>query len=376
MLSRWLVPILLGLYACADASGPQPTGPTPAVSGTDSTVVAVSDIRSLEEGPSSPVEVASKVGTESGQQKLVVAVIADLNGSYGSTTYPEPVHAALGRIVELSPDLVLIAGDMVAGQRSGLDYDAMWDGFFQTIGAPLRRANIPIAPTPGNHDGSRAARFSEERVTYTARWRGWSPPPAPLLAGSDYPVRYAFERGPALFIALDASQVGPLPASHRAWIRQTLRATNRPAKIIFGHLPLHPIACGRERETLADAALETLMVEEEVDLYLSGHHHAYYPGRRGALRLVSVGCLGGGARPLIGTTEPTQHSFVVLHIEPSGHITIDGVTGPAFRQPFNSSALPPRLGTGESTIERSDDSCQKVNEGRNRSICNELFDHH
>ena len=48
---------------------------------------------------------------------LEVAVISDLNGSYGSTDYQAHVSDAVAAIVELEPDLVLVTGDMVAGQR-------------------------------------------------------------------------------------------------------------------------------------------------------------------------------------------------------------------------------------------------------------------
>jgi predicted MPP superfamily phosphohydrolase len=48
---------------------------------------------------------------------LRVVVISDLNGSYGSTDYASAVTGAVRRIVALAPDLVIITGDMVAGQR-------------------------------------------------------------------------------------------------------------------------------------------------------------------------------------------------------------------------------------------------------------------
>ena len=49
-----------------------------------------------------------------------IAVITDLNGSYGSTRYHARVDAAVAAIIELQPDVVLSAGDMVAGQRQPL----------------------------------------------------------------------------------------------------------------------------------------------------------------------------------------------------------------------------------------------------------------
>ncbi|MBL9057575.1 MAG: hypothetical protein JNJ84_15015, partial [Rhodobacteraceae bacterium] len=50
-------------------------------------------------------------------EPLRIAVISDLNGSYGSTDYGQPVSGAVARIIALKPDLVISTGDMVAGQR-------------------------------------------------------------------------------------------------------------------------------------------------------------------------------------------------------------------------------------------------------------------
>ena len=49
-----------------------------------------------------------------------IALISDLNSSYGSTSYVSQVHRGLELLIKLQPDLVLCAGDMVAGQKLGL----------------------------------------------------------------------------------------------------------------------------------------------------------------------------------------------------------------------------------------------------------------
>ncbi|MEA5417518.1 metallophosphoesterase, partial [Synechococcus sp. BA-132 BA5] len=60
-----------------------------------------------------------------------LVLISDLNGSYGSTTYVAEVHRGVALIPPLRPDLVICAGDMVAGQKAGLGRQrlaAMWAG--------------------------------------------------------------------------------------------------------------------------------------------------------------------------------------------------------------------------------------------------------
>ena len=84
---------------------------------------------------------------------LRVAVISDLNGSYGSTDYRSTVSAAINRIIAINPDLVISTGDMVAGQRrphlSEEELGAMWRAFHRTVTEPLHEAGIALAVTPG-----------------------------------------------------------------------------------------------------------------------------------------------------------------------------------------------------------------------------------
>ena len=44
-----------------------------------------------------------------------VGLISDLNSSYGSTSYIPAVDQGLDQLIGLQPDLVVCAGDMVAG---------------------------------------------------------------------------------------------------------------------------------------------------------------------------------------------------------------------------------------------------------------------
>jgi hypothetical protein len=114
-----------------------------------------------------------------------VAVISDLNGSYGDPTYDAPVHTAVRRIIAERPDVVLCTGDMVAGQRAGLDYEAMWAGFHAAVTDPLSAAGIPLAVSPGNHDASAYDGFENERRVYAATWQARRPA-VEFVDGADY----------------------------------------------------------------------------------------------------------------------------------------------------------------------------------------------
>ena len=81
--------------------------------------------------------------------ELNIYVISDLNGRYGSTSYSEDVRKSIDYIIKNKPDLVLSGGDHVAGQKSGLDYQGMWDSFHEYVTNPLSKNSIPFFPTPG-----------------------------------------------------------------------------------------------------------------------------------------------------------------------------------------------------------------------------------
>lgn len=286
--------------------------------------------------------------------RLRVAVVSDLNGGYGSRNYGEAVRGAVERIVALSPDLVLSTGDMVAGQRAGLDYEGMWRGFHGAVSDRLAGVDIPFAVSPGNHDASGYPSFAHERAIYVEEWLRRRPE-LEFLDGSQFPLRYSFTAGPALFVALDATTVGPLDAEQMEWLdRQLELGAHQRVKVVFGHVPLYPFAEGRRSDYLGDPTLEELLVRHEVSLFVSGHHHAYYPGHRGALRLVSMACLGGGARPLIGERDASERSILLFDITDDGIHELDAYTGPAFDRPIDRATLPPRVGLPGMQIERDD----------------------
>jgi hypothetical protein len=290
----------------------------------------------------------------SGTGALTFAVVSDLNGSYGSITYGEEVHETVRWLRdEVRPDLVVSTGDMVAGQRPGLDYEAMWAGFHAAVTEPLAAAGIPLAVTPGNHDASAGDYYIEERITFVEQWERHRPA-VEFVDDRFYPLHYAFKARGVLFVSLDATLVGPIDEAQRRWLRGVLSA-NADARVtvVYGHIPLYPFSQGRENEILNDPELEAMLNEFGVDLMLSGHHHAYYPGRRGDLRLVSMACLGSGPRALVGSEEASSKGVVVVHVSENGELTLDGFRA-GDHSKIEREALPEKLNSGEMRIWRDD----------------------
>ena len=256
---------------------------------------------------------------------LVVAVISDLNSGYGSTSYDAEVSTAVAQIRAWRPDLVLIAGDMIAGQRPTLtdaSVRAMWLAFDSVVAAPLRAAGIPFAFTLGNHDASGHPAHERDRRLAAEHWN--NPTHTPPLQYTDraaFPRYYAFLMRDVFFIALDAS-TGNVHAdsTQLSWLRAILaspRARNAKMRIVIGHVPLYAVAEGRNLRGEVQAepdALRAILEAGDVRMHVSGHHHAYFPGRRGELDLLHAGAAGSGPRPLIGSSMAPYKSITLLRI--------------------------------------------------------------
>ncbi len=275
---------------------------------------------------------------------LRVAVISDLNGSYGSTDYAPRVAVAVSRIIALKPDLVISTGDMVAGQRRPVltepEIRAMWSAFHAQVTDPLRRAGIPLAVTPGNHDASAYGGFEEERRIFAEEWQA-NKPALDYIDDESYPFFYAFRLQGTTFVSLDATVLGPLRGDQAARLRDAAHGAD--TVIAFSHLPLWPFAIERESEVIGDAKLHALFRELDLDLHLSGHHHAFYPGWKDGITYVSQACLGGGPRRLIGMTRRSDYAITMIDISDRGDLIIQALEGDFFDEPLDWADLPAKL---------------------------------
>ena len=289
-----------------------------------------------------------------------VVVLSDFNGHYGSVGYFASVDAAVRRTVALRPDLVISTGDMVAGQRlrpllTRSELEAMWAAFHQNVSDPLQRAGLSLAVTPGNHDASSGAHFALEREVYRQQWLPRRPR-LDFVDGAGYPFDYAFRVRDSLFVSIDATFVGPLSAAQRGWVERTLREHGHDGtqRIVFSHVPLWPFAVGRERDYLGDRELEALLQQQRVDVYLSGHHHAYYPGFKDGVRYVSQGCLGAAPRALLGHDGPIERTLTLLELQANGSVHVDAYGGAAYDRPVPRESLPPEVRSKVATLVRDD----------------------
>lgn len=289
------------------------------------------------------------------RNELHVIVISDLNGSYGSVEYRDDVHRAVEEIIRRRPDVVLSTGDMVAGQREGLDYRAMWQSFHEAVTWPLRDAGIPFLITPGNHDGAGTRRFEHEREIFVDEWT-MHRPKVNFIDDSHFPARYSATIGPVFFVSLDATTIGPLGREQMRWLDEQLaQAANYPVKVVFGHVPLYAVASTKRREIIGDPMLEELFHRHQVQAYISGHHHTYYPSARGDLRLVAMPCLGSGLRRLISHDQGySPRGFVEFVATEGGLYDLDAWKGPRFDEIIDRASLPAKVGLASAPLVRDD----------------------
>ncbi|MEA1890885.1 MAG: metallophosphoesterase, partial [Pseudomonadota bacterium] len=166
----------------------------------------------------------------------------------------------------------------------------------------------------------------------------------------------AFEVGEILFVSLDATKVGYLPDEQKTWLKQLLTEHGQRYKrhVVFGHVPLRTFAIGRERDILGDHELETLLQQANVDIFLNGHHHAYYPGYKDGIRYISQACLGAGPRNLLGTDQRSKRSITVIEFEADGSYLIEAYQSPDFTRPVDIGTLPERIQTKWAVVIRND----------------------
>lgn len=263
-------------------------------------------------------------------------IISDMNGSYGSKSYSRDVKNAVGFITDETSkiDFVISTGDMVAGQKSGLDYRGMWEAFHSSVTRPMIKSEIPIFPSPGNHDAHIGRQT--ERKHYEESWEKEDPLSVAknmqMVEGveQNFPFQYAFRVGAALFISVDDTAVKAWSDSTLSWMEDVLeKESDAKLRFVYGHVPILPFAFKKETEYASRGNLtflrkiENLFDKYKVDVFFSGHSHVYYPGRRDRhTEYVSVPLLGSGSRYHISRKSGLARSpkaFLVVEFDSKGN---------------------------------------------------------
>jgi sugar lactone lactonase YvrE len=254
-----------------------------------------------------------------------LAVVSDLNSGFGSVTYEWQVDSIMQRIPRLwQPDMVVAGGDMIAGQSTSLNATQvanMWNGFDAKVAKPLREAGIPFAFTMGNHDA--AAGMAIDRQEAAKYWRkegnfpNWYP-----VDTTNYPFYFSYKptaNSDIFFVSWEASSA-TISSSQLEWVRAQFSSPAAKAakfRFLVGHLPLYGVA--QEYNSAGNilnnaAALQAMLEELDVHTYISGHHHAYYPGKHGGVEFMNAGAAGSGPRKYLGYDAVAPNTVTLMDV--------------------------------------------------------------
>ena len=250
-----------------------------------------------------------------------IAVISDLNSGLGAVDYEWQVDSIIQRIPRIwKPDLVISGGDLVAGMGvSETDHlQKMWDGFIDHIAAPLNKNGIPFAFTLGNHDGPRS--YKVEHDFAKAYWNQSSnKPQLDFVDDSHFPNYYSFVKDGVFFVSWEASSP-VITEENLKWMEDQFQlpvAKNAKFRFVMGHMPLYSVA--QERDSKGDVLenpekLRALLESYDVHTYVSGHQHAFYPGKRGKIQLLNTGAAGSGPRLWLTQDLPPTNTITIMDL--------------------------------------------------------------
>ena len=262
------------------------------------------------------------------KEQVRIIVISDLNNRYGETSYSPEVIRSISLIKQYQPDLVLCAGDMIAGQKHSLtkkQIQEMWMAFNIHIALPLKQLKIPFGFSLGNHDASgtlyrNQLTFYKERIVASKFWNDpQNSPSLNFIDKSKFPFYYTFKQNNIFYLVLDAS-THTISEEQLIWIQNSLESLDSKKaslRFVIGHLPLYPIAVGRNNNGnfIKDGKkLQLLLEKHNVHTYISGHQHAYYPGKKGKLKLLHSGALGGGPRKLLNSKLSPTKTLTIIDV--------------------------------------------------------------
>ena len=221
---------------------------------------------------------------------------------------PYIYHKAVAKAVALDPVLILNTGDLVLGydayshKKAREEFDD-----FEKATAPIRKKNIPLYITMGNHSG------------YTK------------LAREAFTKRYVNKKTGTLYYSVDVknchfivlcselkNEASQITGKQLEWLKGDLKRAAGKHIFVLLHRPLYPkikhLKDSLNKYPKKRDALAGLFKQYNVDMVFVGHVHVYNFSVVGGLNQIIA---GGSGAPLVGTLEDGafNHFF---------HVIVDG----------------------------------------------------
>jgi DNA repair exonuclease SbcCD nuclease subunit len=243
------------------------------------------------------------------QADWTFAMLGDTRGDGGTTTtgVSPYLNSIAQKIATLSPELVLVAGDLINGNDipsgSPLENYALqytnWQSAMEPVFNYTLHTGIPIYPVRGNHDNNDGERAPIEALkqAYYDAFSAYVPANGPNNSPTDNQVgfSYSFTHNNVAFVAADqyfyydsdyySSTLGMSGYRRldQAWVTQQFQQASSPYEVFMAHEPFFETAGhgAFERFFGTDAAgfeartnLWNALGTNGVQLYVTGHVHA------------------------------------------------------------------------------------------------------
>jgi hypothetical protein len=236
-------------------------------------------------------------------QVAVFSVIGDFGDDVPATA------TMAQRVRQFDPRLLVTVGDNVYEQGAEAEYDP---NLFQPYRDVFRRTLFH--PVVGNHD-----LISNGGQAYLNNFD------LPKNSSVDR-FNYSYDYGPIHFACInsDALIADFIPTGIQIvnWLREDLRSTQRPWKVVVFHHPVVSSSFVHQPDPLLVQAIQPVLAAEGVNLVFQGHNHAYE--RHNPVDGVHYIVTGAGGRVLYPLTNRvrssaflnnTQHSFMACEAD-------------------------------------------------------------
>jgi 3',5'-cyclic-AMP phosphodiesterase len=227
---------------------------------------------------------------------LRVAQISDIH--CGELSFdPKMMESTIERINAMSPDIVVVAGDLTA---AGYEWE------FQEAVKWLDRIDYPKIIIPGNHD-SRNVGYLHFENYFGKRFFSYR-------QAFDAERAERLRAGGFTVVAVDSSEPdlneGRVGREHYSWIKEQFNEPDDIKIFVIHHHLVSIPGTGRERNIITDAGdVLAELTQLDIDVVLSGHKHVpYFWGINGMLVCNSS---TAATRRVRGRTPPSWNEIQV-----------------------------------------------------------------
>ena len=168
-------------------------------------------------------------------------------------------------IAEFPLDLLILSGDISYANGD----QSVWDDYFRENEPSM--STMPWMVVPGNHENEPGYGFD----AYETRFE--------IPNDSNTDLYHAFTVGPVRFIGISTEHDFSTGSTQHSWLGDELATANAnrdntPWLVVYGHKPMytsHGDETGHDINETIRQQLETLFVDNEVDIVIWGHDHFY-----------------------------------------------------------------------------------------------------